>query len=650
MPEHLANHDEPPGCDDGWQDLAVANPTFLLERLGSECGDLQFLRELTVNGLDAIATQPGPARGRVVWDLDWQRLEASAGKVRKLTVTDTGTGMRPDQLGRYINQLASSSREQSHTANFGVGAKVAAGSRNPHGLEYDSWHQGQGSLVCFKRHSDGRWGLEPQPWPDGHHDYWRPLGEQDKPWLLRGQDHGTQVVLLGHHERDDTTRAPQSVSDARQHWITRYLNSRFRQFPDGIEVLVRDHHDRGKPGQLTRVEGERAHVERRAVCGGIVELSDAVACWWVLDDDHRARRREAAAWTSSGHTVAVHGDELYDLLAQTRGGYGRLQDFGVRFGYERVVIHLQPHVEPERLQANTARTMLLLDHEPLPWTRWGEEFAAAMPDEIRRLQEHAATTDGTPRQDAIRGRVASIMPLYRLSPYRPAQPPRRPSLQLEAGSAEEAHAHASSRNDRPADEPRDRPSTSAAPKSAAHDAACDLLSGTPAGEGPDEEARGEASVSLPDVGWISARDGSRGEGDLDDQAARYHPARHELTINADFRAITDMIGYWRRRYEGVPGARAVIEAQVCEWCEQVLVEVVLAARHSKWDEDQLAGLLSPTSLSAALLPRHLLHSMLQKRLGQKLGAPHARQTRAGPSGRHIDAARSRRSAAKGSRP
>ena len=28
----------------------------LLPRTGSECGDLQFLRELTVNGLDAIAT------------------------------------------------------------------------------------------------------------------------------------------------------------------------------------------------------------------------------------------------------------------------------------------------------------------------------------------------------------------------------------------------------------------------------------------------------------------------------------------------------------------------------------------------------------------------------------------------------------------
>ena len=58
---------------------------------------------------------------------------------------------------------------------------------------------------------------------------------------------------------------------------------------------------------------------------------------------------------------------------------------------------------------------------------------------------------------------------------------------------------------------------------------------------------------------------------------------------------------------------------ISEWCEQVLVEVVLAARNSEWDEDQLAALLSPTSLSAALLPRQLLHAILQKRLAQKLG-------------------------------
>ena len=134
-------------------------------------------------------------------------------------------------------------------------------------------------------------------------------------------------------------------------------------------------------------------------------------------------------------------------------------------------------------------------------------------------------------------------------------------------------------------------------------------------------------VDLPNVAWISARDGSRAPGDLEDQAARYHPARHELTINADFRAISDLITHWQDRYKGVPGARAVIEAHVREWCEQILVEVVLAARASTWSAEQLEALLSPTAFTVALLPRHLLYAILQKRLAQKLGPPHAGATR-----------------------
>ena len=119
MPKRLAQCDAPGDREiadpDGWHELAVANPTFLLERLGSECTDVQGLRELTVNGLDAIAALDDRTRGRVVWDLDWGRFDASAGRVRKLSVIDTGTGMTADQLRYYINQLAASGREQSRT-------------------------------------------------------------------------------------------------------------------------------------------------------------------------------------------------------------------------------------------------------------------------------------------------------------------------------------------------------------------------------------------------------------------------------------------------------------------------------------------------------------------------------------------------------
>jgi hypothetical protein len=72
MPKELAQCDGAAdryvGGADGWHELAVANPTFLLERLGSECTDLQGLRELTVNGLDAIAALGADVSGQVVWD------------------------------------------------------------------------------------------------------------------------------------------------------------------------------------------------------------------------------------------------------------------------------------------------------------------------------------------------------------------------------------------------------------------------------------------------------------------------------------------------------------------------------------------------------------------------------------------------------
>ena len=281
-----------------------------------------------------------------------------------------------------------------------------------------------------------------------------------------------------------------------------------------------------------------------------------------------------------------------------------------------MVLHIEPQDGVAGVECNTARTLLLLDHEPLPWTRWGEEFAAAMPEEILRLQELAAGTDCVPRREAIRGRVSAILPLYRLSRYRPTR--TQSQTQAEPATArpgDETTVSAMERSGSPSTGPAVHPTGTSLQPEPDHSLAGDQA---PADD-PDQDALSPAIVDLPDVAWISARDATRAPGDLEDQAARYHPGRHELTINADFRAITDLIAHWRTRYRGVPGAHATIEAQVREWCEQVLVEVVLAARNSQWNAEQLDALLSPSSFTAALLPRHLLHATLQKRLGQKLG-------------------------------
>jgi hypothetical protein len=69
--------------------MDVANPTFIVDKLGQECAPLQFLRELTQNGIEAIMVVGG--HGEVTWDVDWPRYELDG--ILKLSVTDNGAGM-----------------------------------------------------------------------------------------------------------------------------------------------------------------------------------------------------------------------------------------------------------------------------------------------------------------------------------------------------------------------------------------------------------------------------------------------------------------------------------------------------------------------------------------------------------------------------
>ena len=82
MPEKLAElagaAEGPVAAADGWHELAVANQTSCWSGREAKCTDLQGLRELTVNGLDAIAALGAGRPGRVVWDLAWKRFEDPA--------------------------------------------------------------------------------------------------------------------------------------------------------------------------------------------------------------------------------------------------------------------------------------------------------------------------------------------------------------------------------------------------------------------------------------------------------------------------------------------------------------------------------------------------------------------------------------------
>ena len=131
--------------------MGVDNVAFLLENLGADASELQYLRELVQNAFESIQRAGRGFDGRV--EIGFEEIDG----VRKLRITDNGAGMTPEEVRENINMLSASGGVQSFEKNFGIGAKITAGTRNPHGVMYKAWKDGKGSLTVLGRVA-GRYG------------------------------------------------------------------------------------------------------------------------------------------------------------------------------------------------------------------------------------------------------------------------------------------------------------------------------------------------------------------------------------------------------------------------------------------------------------------------------------------------------------
>jgi hypothetical protein len=592
--------------------MTVANTGFMLDRLGRDCAPLQFLRELTQNAFEAVQALP-KATGDVIWDVDWDYLALT--DVYKLSVIDTGVGMTGDEMVTYINQLSSSVHEQSHEGNFGVGAKIAAATRNHEGLIYLSWKAGVGSMIhIWRSPSTGEYGLRQFERPDGTFAHYANVEDSLKPEQIG--EHGTKVVLLG-NSADQNTMLPPEGTATPSRWIARYLNTRYFQIPSGVTVRAREGWENprtdGDRNLLRKVTGEKEYLDSHAEASGTVPLTNGNAHWWILKNE-KALTQNSGYIASSGHSAALYQDELYEL-ATGRAGVARLQLFGIIFGYQRVVLYLEPASDDAAadLTTNTARTQLIFKGDQLPWAEWAAEFRENKPKEIEALEE--AVSAGTPRSDhrqAIRERLRQIRELLRPSRYRPTP---KGTLLIDDEARSGGAARTKTRRDESSSSGGSRPRASRAGNVYGL-----FLSAN--GE------PGEAVTSLldPEVDWISAVDPKckpREPGFLEDRAAKYLPEQNLLLINADFRVFSDMIDRWCEKYGQVAGARDAVTDVVREWFEQGLVETVLGVQgltgSREWSFDEIKMCLSEESLTTAAMQRYHVDMAVRRGLGAKLG-------------------------------
>ena len=594
----------------GTLDMTVDNIGFMLDRLGEDCAPLQFLRELTQNSIEAIQKTPLSV-GEIIWDVDWTRYTLE--KVYKLAIIDTGVGMTGSEMVHYINQLSSSMHGQSMTGNYGVGAKIAAATRNQAGLIYLSWKDGIGSMIHLWRDpTTGSYGLVQIPQADGTFDHWAHVTDEVKPKPI--DQHGTMVVLLGNDVDADTMQAPpEALRPSR--WIARYLNTRYFEFPDGITARAREGWDLPRTDanhpMLRSVTGQKAYLDEHSADYGTVELTGATAQWWVLKDEP-ALQNMLNVYESKGHAAALYQNELYEMMTG-RAGVARLQLFGVIFGHHRVVIYAEPHNgAAEHLSSNTARTQLLVNREPLPWAEWAAEFRSRLPDAIVGLMEATGGASMTDHRQAIKDRLKQIRDLIRISRYRPTS---RGSLTI----AEDALTKGGQPDET---QSVHRPAESTSRSGTRGGRAGDIYSLFLASDGlRGEEVHADPD---PDVDWISVLDETRIPPDLEDRAAKFLPASNRLLINADFRVFSDMIKRYLERYSDIPGAEPAITEVVREWFEQALIETVLGAQALRgarhWSIDDMDALLSEQALTAAVMPRYHIDTAIKRALGARLGS------------------------------
>lgn len=600
--------------------MRVDNTTFMIERLAQDCAPYQYIRELTQNAFDAIQRkrQLGwRGEGIVAWDVDWTIVGANG--VYKLQITDNGTGMGPSEIERYINRLSASTGIQSLEQNFGIGAKITAGVENPLGLVYKSWtdEYPAGVFATLWKDSDANvYGLKQYQIGDSFSHY-APLDSRvQKPAEMA--DTGTSVVLMGRSDEENTYLRP----GQKFKWLISYLNERYFELPENVTVKVREFQNadvanwpksadakmgEGDGGnQMRTIRGKRYFLEKYAESKGILKLTNATLFWFILPENFNV---SGGIWDDKSAVAAIYQNELYEVK-RAKQARAEMIHFGINYGFNRVVIYVQPDISKLPVYSNTARSSLIVNGEGLPWTQWHIEFRENMPIEIREMMDKILLGADTGNyEENVKRRWREIKELFQLHKYRRT---RSGDLNVDGMNT--------GGNERRLDGALNgRPRSSHGGSGGGN---ADLYAAFISTEGDLGELVSKDS-NLPKTIWISAQEQTREVGDLEDRAARYVREENTIYINRDFRVFEGLRAAAADLY---PHASEVeVKRSVEEWVSLQLTEAVMGVialqGSSEWsDAATIDNALTPESLTATVMPRYATFSLIKRQLSQLVGA------------------------------
>jgi hypothetical protein len=576
---------------DGGTKILVANTSFAIDRLATDCAPLQWLRELSHNGLQALGKM---GSGVVVWAKDEWTSYSREYEASKLAVYDTGVGMTAAELLELVGKSFSSGQVQSVYDNFGIGAKITALPENPLGLVYTTLKNGEASRLVLRCNSSGEWVTSAAPHSNA--SVWS-VDVTELPPAVQSAGHGTCVTLLGKTAESDTTLQPDSSSKTKEAWIVKYLNSRYFQLPVGVKI-------RTEVGgsSMAEVRGQRSFLDSNSESRGVVDLKfdNFKARWWVLNKN--AKQYYSGYARMDGHVAAVLSDEMYEMsVAGAQSAY-RLRRCGVTFGWERVVIYFF-NDDPKYLRSNTARTGLsTLDKQPYPWDELTTRFLGRIPAELKaHVEKNAPIYDASALTERVDKELRELFKRLNIGRYK-----ADPLGQVDIDDLSAVPGGVSAEN--------------------GGIYTGDASSGGTGGvKGSGSSAEGSGSrgtivpIVFPSVTWVSESDGTRQPEDFPDRAAHYDTSSNKILINADFRVFKSLEKYWQENSTGADTADQQIRKVIQEEVGFMLIETVAAVLLLKkdkgsWDAQAIRHAHSDEALTAVSLQRTRIDAAVGKKL------------------------------------
>lgn len=584
--------------------------SFMVHRLGTEVGPLKQVRELLINCFEAIdayqVSHPDDKSFEGQVDVCPDPYYMKNDNVRKAAFCDNGIGMDLHELRVYFNTLAQSGKRQSISENFGVGAKISTAAWNPYGVEIRSWKDGRGFLVRIAHDArTDQYGLEQFSMPDGTYPDYLELAQVENPEDFKSPiigDHGTMVILLGRERQHDTTLAPESPEVThKDYWFQHVANKQFFEIPHGITLTSKLALVDGKPHTRT-ITGYRAVLDEFKLKSNQVELQDATAYWWILDEarsvDLYRRRPYYHAFSGTkkqGHVAAIYRGELFDFTSHD-AAIPLLQKFGILAGYNHVVIYVEP-TPALAVTANLTRTSLVLpDGTNLPWSKWAGEFYNNMPQELADYVERHQSVASKTEMEYVKEQINKYKEFLQIKAYRPSK------NGTETGEAD------GNDGDAKLGTGKGRGSGHQADTSAARRPSIHIKRGV-----------GQTAVSdlllnfTPKWNWVSENEASH----LKSRAAHFEVERNFLEVNQDFSVFRELVEYGldlvvpeQREHHRVR-AEAIAKQLYLTQLVWTVMSAMASFRHREgWRGEGFDKLVSDEALTASVLPRvYLLNDM-----------------------------------------